>query len=103
MMKDEGIFDPSEEPLRSGFIAEGTSFRQLCKSIAQVDGVTFTDRRRFFWWSDQIKAEFTFEGNQFTILPDPCDDALWVQATGNGVGTKATLPIQKYIAGDANK
>jgi hypothetical protein len=99
MLRVEGIFDPSEKPLHSGFIVEGLSFRKLCKSIGELDGVTFTDRCHFFWWSDQIKAEFTFRGNQFAILPDPWDDALWVQATSDGVSADATLPIQEHITG----
>lgn len=102
MMKAEGVSDPSEEHLRSGFIVEGMSFMKLFKSIPEIDGVTFTDRRHFFWWSDQIKAEFTFQGNQFTILPDPWDDALWVQVKTDGVDSYVTLPIQKHIAVDAN-
>lgn len=102
MMVKAGLNEREREPIRSGFIVEGMSFRKLCKSISEVDGVTFTDRRHFFRWSDQIKAEFTFQGNQFVILPDPWDDALWVQATTDDVDKDATLPIQKHITKDAN-
>jgi hypothetical protein len=43
------------------------SFQRLCRCISKCPGVVFTKRRRFFWWSDQMSAEFTFKGREFVI------------------------------------
>lgn len=61
-----------------GFIISGLKFTRLCRDIAGVPGVTFTDKRRFFWSSDSLQAAFSFKGHDFRIEPDPWDDALWV-------------------------
>ncbi len=61
-----------------GFITSGVGFRRLCKSIAQFPGITFTNSRSFFWWSQDIHAVFTFKGHGFKIDSDSWDDALWI-------------------------
>ena len=61
-----------------GFITSGVDFRRLCKSIAQFPGITFTNRRSFFWWSQDIHAAFTFKDNEFKIDPDSWDDSFWI-------------------------
>lgn len=73
---------PTDQELTSGFYVQGLSFGKLCKRLAAMPAVRFVDRRRFFWWSDSIRATFTFKNHPFTITPDAWDDTLWVQSTG---------------------
>ncbi len=56
----------------------GFSYGRLCKYVSQLPGVAFTRRRRFFWWSDSVGAEFTFSGQSFKIETDYWDGVLWI-------------------------
>jgi len=60
-----------------GFIADA-EFKMLCRIIANSPGVTFVPRRHFFCFSSNMHAEFSFQGNQFKIVPDPWDDSFWI-------------------------
>ena len=60
-----------------GFIAD-VGFSRLCRIIASSPGVSLMTRRHFFWFSDNVRAEFSFTGNQFKIVPDPWDDNFWI-------------------------
>jgi len=62
----------------------GFSYGRLCKYVLQLPGVSFTRRRRFFWWSDSVGAQFTFGGHSFEIETDPWDGALWILPRGSG-------------------
>ena len=50
-----------------GFWTYMISLHRLCRCISKCPGVVFTKRRRFFWWGDQVFAEFTFKGREFMI------------------------------------
>ena len=56
----------------------GFSYGRLCRYISQIPGVAFTRKRRFFWWTDSVGAEFTFGGHAFKIETDSWDGALWI-------------------------
>ena len=60
-----------------GFVAD-MRLAELYQSIDSMSGVVFTDKRKFFLFSDNIHAEFTFEGHCFQIQPDPWENGLWV-------------------------
>ena len=60
-----------------GFIVDGISFGRLCSCIAELSGVAFTDKRRFFWGAADIQAEFTYRGHAFKVWPDPWDSGIW--------------------------
>jgi hypothetical protein len=97
MMAESGFTGEQDQSLRRGFVVEGMSFSGLCQCIAEVPGVTFINRRRFFWWSDSIRASFTFQGHAFTIQPDGWDDGLWVQAVSDAADVPQTNSIQQHI------
>lgn len=54
------------------------SLSRLHKTIAEVPGVLFTDRRRFFWSSEDIHAEFTFKDHAYSVNPDPWEEGYWI-------------------------
>lgn len=60
-----------------GFIVD-ISLSRLYKTIAEVPGVLFTDKRRFFWSSEDIHAEFVFKEHAYSIDPDPWEDGYWI-------------------------
>lgn len=61
-----------------GFIVYGISIRTLCRKLAQIAGVFFTERRKFFWSAENVQAFFSLNGHEFKIDSDSWDDALWV-------------------------
>ena len=61
-----------------GFITYGVRFQRLCRNVAELPGIIFTERRRFFWSAGNVHAAFTFKGRRFKIDTDPWDDGLWV-------------------------
>jgi hypothetical protein len=42
-------------------------FGRLCRCIASLPGVEFTQRPRFFWWGEDVNAEFRYKGRDFKI------------------------------------
>ena len=54
------------------------SYPRLCRYLSELPGLVFTRRRRFFWSSEGIGAEFTFRGHDFEIETDGWDGALWI-------------------------
>lgn len=79
----------------SGFVVSDVSFRQLCNCIAELPGVVFTDRRRFFLGSE--RAEFTFHGHTFTITCDG-DGDYWVQPKDERNSPPEVEEIRKHVA-----
>ena len=82
----------------SGFIVDGVSFRRLCDCIAQLQGVAFTKKRRFFWWAGDIHAEFTLHGNTFKVWPDPDDSGIWIQPKDEHANPPEILELCEHIA-----
>jgi hypothetical protein len=80
-----------------GFITEGVSFGRLCDYISQVPGVAFIDRRRFFWGHGDMRAEFKFKNNLFTVSTDAWDDALWVKPKEADANHPEILEIQDFL------
>jgi hypothetical protein len=62
------------------FRAPNASYWNLCRSVSEVPGVVFTERRRFFWSGADVGAKFIFRGHKFVIEPDRWDGALWILA-----------------------
>lgn len=56
----------------------GFSYGCLCKYISRIPSVAFTRRRRFFWWTNNVGAEFNLGGHGFKIETDQWDGALWI-------------------------
>ena len=82
----------------SGFVvADGVSFRRLCDCIAELPGIAFTDRRRFFWGSGDEQAEFTFHGHTFTITCD-WDGDYWVRPKDERSSPPEVEEIRKHVA-----
>ncbi len=77
MQQDENEeFNPGHS-----FRVGGTSYARLCRYLAQMSGVSFTLRRRFFWSCHDVAAEFTFRGHTFLVDTDQFDYALWILTT----------------------
>ena len=62
------------------FLVPYARFSQLCRALSRVPGVVFLKRPKFFWSGEDIKAEFQFEGSNFSIEVDPWEAGLWVSA-----------------------
>ena len=60
------------------FRVGGTSYARLCRYLAQLPGVSFIRRRRFFWSYHDVGAQFTFCGHKFLVDTDQFDYALWI-------------------------
>ncbi len=61
-----------------GFVFSGVRFNRLCRDIAEVSGVTFTERKRFFWSSENLRATFVYNGHEYKVQSDAWDDGIWV-------------------------
>lgn len=57
---------------------EGIDYRSLHRRLAQMPGVTFDRKPRYFWSGGGVCAEFVFKGHAFLIESDPFDSALWI-------------------------
>lgn len=66
-------------------LATGVSLGKLCKLLSKLAGVEFTHRRRFFWSSEDIRAEFIFCGHRVKVEPDPWDDSIWIMPANEAV------------------
>lgn len=62
-----------------GFIVGDVAFDIFCWMLAQNPDVAFPQRRRFFFWSDNLKNDFTFRGQPMHIAPDAWDGAITVK------------------------
>lgn len=82
----------------SGFTVEGVSFGHLCSYIAELSGVVYSDRRRFFWSVHDIRAEFTFGGHSFKIRPDR-DRRIWIRPKDETSSPPEIRDIRNYVAG----
>ena len=81
-----------------GFIVEGLSFGGLCDCLAEQSGVTFTDRRRFFWGAADIRGEFVFHGHTFKIEPWDIDDSIFVSPKDAGVDLPEIVELRDHVA-----
>jgi len=81
-----------------GFYVHGICLAQLCHSIAEVPGVVFTYRRRFFYWSDVVFAAFKFKGQEFTITPEPREDGWWVRRDQKNTGPLEIQEIEASVS-----
>ncbi len=73
------MIPPSAQPTAHGFIIDKVPFSRTCAYIAAYPGIMFTDRRRFFWWSDSIKAEFSLDGCTYIVVPGDWDDYVTIE------------------------
>ncbi|MDR3403664.1 MAG: hypothetical protein P4L99_14290 [Chthoniobacter sp.] len=60
------------------FRVGGVTYARLCRYLSDLSGVVFTKRRRFFWFRQNVGAEFTFHGQKFVIDSDQWEYALWI-------------------------
>jgi len=81
-----------------GFIVEGVSFGHLCSYIAELSGVVYSDRHRFFWSVHDIRAEFTFGDHSFRIRPDR-DRRIWIRPKDETSSPPEIRDIRNYVAG----
>src|SRR5688572_17683942 len=81
-----------------GFIVVGLSFGKLCDYLAEYSGVTFTDRRRFFWSATDIYGEFVFHGRTFKIEPWEIDDSIFISPKDAGVELPEIAELRDHIA-----
>ena len=80
-----------------GFITEGMSFASLCSCIAEFPGVSFTDRRRFFWGAGDIRGEFMFRGHAFKIEPWDIDDSIFVSPKDKEASCPEIVEIRDHV------
>jgi len=81
-----------------GFITEGISFVSLCDCIAEFPGVSFTDRRRFFWGAGDIRGEFMFRGHAFKIEPWDIDDSIFISPKDKEASCPEIAEIRDHVA-----
>jgi hypothetical protein len=84
-----------------GFIVFDTSFSRLCRRIAECPGVTFTSRRRFFWSASDIRAQFRFDGHDYTIEPESDDEGIWVTPTDRAAHYPGIQQIKAHLESPA--
>lgn len=83
-----------------GFIVEGMSFGNLCNYLNELEGVSFTLRRRLFLSSRDLRAEFTFGGNVIEIRPNPEDNRLWLRPKGgSSVDVVELRKVRDFVKG----
>lgn len=73
------------------------SYGRLCRYLSELSGLAFTKRRRFFWSSEGIAAEFKFRGQDFEIESDGWDGALWILSKDRGAHVGELDAVREHI------
>ena len=79
------------------FRVGGTTYGRLCRYLAQLPGLSFIRRRRFFWSVEDVGAEFTFREHKFVIDTDKWDYALWILTTDQQSHLSEMQALREHI------
>ena len=79
------------------FRMTSVTYRGLCRYLAELPGVEFTRRPRFFWSGEDVGAEFTFRGHTFEIERDGWDGALWIMSKDRAAHIAEMQELREHV------